>query len=61
MTIDGSGSGIFTQSTGNRPGGDINILANGSVTMTNGATISASSTGAAMPATFRSMPATYSR
>ena len=46
MTIDGAGSGIFTQSTGNRPGGDINILANGSVTMTNGATISASSTGA---------------
>ena len=46
VTIDGAGSGIFTQSTGNRPGGDINILTSGSVTMTNGASISASSTGA---------------
>src|SRR5262249_52935530 len=46
VSIDGSGSGIFTQSTGNRPGGDINILTSGSVTMTNGASISASSTGA---------------
>ncbi len=46
VTIDGAGSGIFTQSTGNRPGGDINILASGSVNLTNGATISASSTGA---------------
>ena len=45
VTIDGSGSGIFTQSTGNRPGGDINIVTSGSVTMTNGASISASSTG----------------
>ena len=46
VTIDGAGSGIFTQSTGNRPGGDINIVAGGSVNLTNGATISASSTGA---------------
>jgi filamentous hemagglutinin family protein len=45
VTLDGSGSGILTQSSGNRPGGDINILTNGSVTMTNGASISASSTG----------------
>ncbi len=45
VSIDGTGSGIFTQSTGNRPGGDINIAASGSVTMTNGASISASSTG----------------
>ena len=45
ITLDGTGSGVFTQSTGNRPGGDINILASGSVTLTNGAAVSASSTG----------------
>jgi filamentous hemagglutinin family protein len=45
VTIDGSGSGIFTQSTGNRPGGDINVLTSQSVAMTNGASVSASSTG----------------
>jgi large exoprotein involved in heme utilization and adhesion len=45
VTIDGAGSGIFTQSTGSRPGGDINILTSQSVGMTNGSTISASSTG----------------
>ena len=46
VTIDGAGSGIFTQSSGSRPGGDINLMTSGSVTMTNGASISASSTGA---------------
>ena len=45
VTIDGAGSGIFTESTGSRPGGDINILTSQSVAMTNGASISASSTG----------------
>jgi filamentous hemagglutinin family protein len=45
VTIDGAGSGVFTESTGTRPGGDINILASQSVAMTNGAQISASSTG----------------
>jgi large exoprotein involved in heme utilization and adhesion len=45
VTINGAGSGLFTQSTGTRPGGDINILASGSVTMTNGASVSANSTG----------------
>jgi filamentous hemagglutinin family protein len=45
VTIDGSGSGIFTQSNGNRPGGDINVLTSQSVAMTNGASVSASSTG----------------
>jgi filamentous hemagglutinin family protein len=45
VTIDGSGSGVFTESTGSRPGGDINILTSQSVAMTNGAGISASSTG----------------
>jgi filamentous hemagglutinin family protein len=45
VTIDGSGSGIFTESTGSRPGGDINLLTSQSVGMTNGAEISASSTG----------------
>jgi large exoprotein involved in heme utilization and adhesion len=44
--IDGAGSGVFTESTGTRPGGDINILTSQSVAMTNGAHISASSTGA---------------
>ena len=29
VTVDGGGSGIFTQSSGNRPGGDINMLASG--------------------------------
>ena len=46
VTIDGAGSGIFTQSTGRRPGGDINILTGQSVGLTNGPAISASSTGA---------------
>lgn len=46
VTIDGAGSGIFTQSTGNRPGGDINILTSQSAAMSNGASVSASSTGA---------------
>ncbi len=45
LAIDGGASGIFTESTGNRPGGDINILTSQSVSMTNGARISASSTG----------------
>jgi large exoprotein involved in heme utilization and adhesion len=45
VTIDGAGSGIFTQSTGSRPGGDINILTSQSVALTNGASVSASSTG----------------
>jgi filamentous hemagglutinin family protein len=45
VTLDGAGSGIFTQSTGNRSGGDINILASQSVALHNGSTISASSTG----------------
>jgi filamentous hemagglutinin family protein len=45
VTIDGAGSGIFTESTGTRPGGDINVLASQSVAMTNDARISASSTG----------------
>jgi filamentous hemagglutinin family protein len=45
VTIDGSGSGVFTQSTGSRPGGDINVLTSQSVAMTNGASVSASSTG----------------
>jgi filamentous hemagglutinin family protein len=45
VTIDGVGSGIFTQSTGNRPGGDINMLTSQSVALTNGASVSASSTG----------------
>jgi filamentous hemagglutinin family protein len=46
VTIDGTSSGIFTQSTGNRPGGDISIHTSGSATLTNGASVSASSTGA---------------
>jgi filamentous hemagglutinin family protein len=46
VMIDGAGSGVFTESTGTRPGGDINILTSQSVAMTNGAHISASSTGA---------------
>jgi large exoprotein involved in heme utilization and adhesion len=45
VTMDGAGSGVFTESTGTRPGGDINLLTSQSVTMTNGATVSASSTG----------------
>jgi len=45
VTIDGTGSGIFTQSSGSRSGGDINIVAGGAVNLTNDATISASSTG----------------
>jgi filamentous hemagglutinin family protein len=45
VTIDGAGSGVFTESTGSRPGGDINLLTSQSVAMTNGAHISASSTG----------------
>jgi filamentous hemagglutinin family protein len=45
VTIDGPSSGVFTESTGARPGGDINIFASQSVALTNGATISASSTG----------------
>jgi filamentous hemagglutinin family protein len=45
VTIDGAGSGVFTESTGTRPGGDINILTSQSVAMTDGAHISASSTG----------------
>ena len=45
VAIDGGASGIFTESTGNRPGGDINVLTSQSVSMTNGARISASSTG----------------
>ena len=45
VTIDGAGSGVFTESTGNRPGGDINLLTSQSVALTNGASISASSTG----------------
>jgi filamentous hemagglutinin family protein len=45
VTIDGGGSGVFTESTGTRPGGDINILTSQSVAMTNGASISSSSTG----------------
>jgi filamentous hemagglutinin family protein len=45
VAIDGAGSGVFTESTGSRPGGDINLLTSQSVTMTNGASISASSTG----------------
>src|SRR6185503_11382670 len=46
VTIDGDDSGIFTQSTGSRPGGNINILGSQSVALSNGASISASSTGA---------------
>ena len=46
VTIDGADSGIFTQSTGSRPGGNINILGSQSVALSNGASISASSTGA---------------
>jgi len=46
LLIDGVGSGIVTQSTGDEPGGDIEILMTQSVTLTNGAGISASSTGA---------------
>jgi filamentous hemagglutinin family protein len=45
VTIDGVGSGIFTESTGTRRGGDINLLTSQSVTMTNGSSISSSSTG----------------
>jgi filamentous hemagglutinin family protein len=45
VTIDGTGSGIFTESNGSRPGGDINLLTSQSVVMTSGASISASSTG----------------
>jgi large exoprotein involved in heme utilization and adhesion len=45
VTINGAGSGVFTQSTGSRPGGDINILTGQSVGLTNGASVSASSTG----------------
>jgi filamentous hemagglutinin family protein len=45
VTIDGPGSGVFTESTGTRPGGDISLLTSQSVTMTNGASISSSSTG----------------
>ena len=45
VTIDGAGSGIFTQSTGSRPGGDINILTSQSVALSNGASVSSSSTG----------------
>jgi filamentous hemagglutinin family protein len=45
VTIDGPGSGVFTESTGSRLGGDITILTSQSVEMTNGAQISASSTG----------------
>jgi filamentous hemagglutinin family protein len=45
VAIDGAGSGVFTESTGSRTGGDINLLTSQSVTMTNGASISASSTG----------------
>jgi filamentous hemagglutinin family protein len=45
VTIDGAGSGVFTESSGTRPGGDINILTSQSVAMTNGAHISSSSTG----------------
>jgi large exoprotein involved in heme utilization and adhesion len=45
VSVDGAGSGLFTETAGRNPGGDINITASQSVTMTNGATMSASSTG----------------
>jgi len=44
VLIDGAGSGIFTTTEGTGIGGDINILAGQSVTMTNGSSVSASST-----------------
>jgi filamentous hemagglutinin family protein len=44
VTIDGPGSGIFTSTEGTGAGGAINLSAR-SLTMTNGATITASSTG----------------
>ena len=44
ILIDGTGSGIFTTTEGSGAGGNITINAN-SVTLTNGATVSASSTG----------------
>jgi filamentous hemagglutinin family protein len=46
LFIDGSGSGIFTDAHGTGLGGSISVNAN-AVTMTNGATISANSSGAA--------------
>ena len=44
VLIDGSGSGIFTDTQGTGAGGNIVLNAN-SVTLTNGAAVSASSTG----------------
>ncbi|HKC93408.1 MAG TPA: filamentous hemagglutinin N-terminal domain-containing protein [Nitrospira sp.] len=44
VLIDGAGSGVFTNTQGAGAGGDIHLLAN-AVTLQNGASISASSTG----------------
>jgi len=46
VTLTGSNSGLFTNAEANGAGGDINIAAGQSVALTNGASISASSTGA---------------
>jgi filamentous hemagglutinin family protein len=45
VLIDGPGSGIFTETQGSGTGGNIEIIASQSVTLTNRATVSASSTG----------------
>jgi large exoprotein involved in heme utilization and adhesion len=45
VLIDGPGSGIFTETQGTGAGGNIKITASQSVTLTNGASVSASSTG----------------
>src|SRR4029077_16739865 len=50
VLIDGSGSGIFTNTEGTGPGGSINISAN-SVTLQNGGRLSATSSGTAPSAT----------
>jgi filamentous hemagglutinin family protein len=45
VLIDGPGSGIFTETQGTGAGGNIEITASQSVTLTSGASVSASSTG----------------
>jgi large exoprotein involved in heme utilization and adhesion len=50
VLIDGAGSGIFTNTSGTGPGGDIHLSAN-SVTLQNGGTLSATTSGTVPEAT----------
>lgn len=50
ILIDGAGTGIFTDAEGNGAGGDINLFAN-TVTLQNGGTLSAKTSGAEATAT----------